>query len=73
MTTGALVSSGFFFLVCFSGCLWFGASDRIRGVGRAKWWGENDMEIHRPPINDRSNRNWFEIQPGGKYAVLNRP
>lgn len=67
IVSGAAVSTGFFFL-CFCGfCAWFGLNGRVRGGGRSKWFGVQEMRIDRPPLGGPGNKAYY---PTGAAAAL---
>jgi hypothetical protein len=80
MTAGAFMSTGFFFFCFFSCCAFVGLNGRVRGVGRSKWWGVEEMRIDRPPLGGPGNRAYYPTSgnaaaapvaiPGGFFASL---
>lgn len=62
MVTGAATSSGFFFLCFFSCFAWCGLNGRVRGGGRSKWFGVQDLRIERPPMGGPEDRGYFPTQ-----------
>ena len=83
MVSGAFMTTGMFFLCFFSCCAWLGLNGRVRGVGRSKWWGLEEMRIDRPPLGGPGNRAYYPTSsavapspegivssPGGFFASL---
>lgn len=70
MVAGSFASSGFFFFCFCSFCAWCGLNGRVRGGGRSKWWGVEEMRIDRPPIGRPEDRGYFSTQavaPAGDF------
>jgi hypothetical protein len=59
MVSGAFMTTGMFFLCFFSCCAWLGLNGRVRGTGRSKWWGVEEMRIDRPPLGGPGNRAYY--------------
>jgi hypothetical protein len=75
MVAGAFTSTGFFFF-CFCGfCAWCGLNGRVRGGGRSKWWGVEEMRIDRPPLGEKEDRGYFptQMQAGSSVFLASLP
>ena len=72
MVSGAFMTTGMFFLCFFSCCAWLGLNGRVRGVGRSKWWGVEEMRIDRPPLGGPGNRAYYPTSSaaGGAAGVV---
>ena len=75
MVTSAFASTGVFFLCTCVCCVWIGLNGRVRGNGRSKWWGTQEMRIDRPPLGGPGNRAYYPTSgavasPGGFFATL---
>ena len=69
---GSIGSLGFGFFCFCSACLIFGVSGRVRGSGRNKWVGVQDMRIERPPRGGPSDRGYFPTSSGMFGNLLER-
>ena len=73
MVTGAFATSGFFFFTFCGLCAWCGLNGRVRGGGRSKWAGVQEMRIDRPQLGGATDRGYYPTQSkagGGFFESL---
>ena len=69
MVSSAFVSVGGFFLCFCAGCAFLALNGRVRGVGRSKWWGVQEMRIDRPPLGGTVNRAYYPTSAGARVVA----